>query len=123
MSRPLISPTPRELTKRIASPTMRHSSHRRRMRLPLETNLRRATFETGLGSLSGDQASSEWEERQKSRADELVTIHDTVNLETELDCMKGTLAETENSLADEASSEWEKELRGADPTNWEADCC
>ena len=37
----------------------------------METNLRQGDLETGLGSLSGDQASSEWEERQKSRADEL----------------------------------------------------
>ena len=67
-------------------------------------------LETGAGSLSRDQASSEWEERQKSRSEELVTIHDTVNLQTEVGCMKGALAETQNSLAgDEASSEWAEE--------------
>ena len=37
----------------------------------IETNLWQGDLETGVGSLSGDQASSEWEERQKSRVDEL----------------------------------------------------
>ena len=48
----------------------------------IETSLWQGDLETSVGSLSGDQASSEWEERQKSRADEFVTIHDAVNLET-----------------------------------------
>ena len=38
----------------------------------IETNPRQGDLETGVGSLSGE-ASSEWEERQKSRAEELVT--------------------------------------------------
>ena len=59
------------------------------------TNLRRGDLETGVGSLSGDQASSEWEERQKSGAEELVTVHDTVNLETEVE------EELQTSRADE----------------------
>ena len=76
----------------------------------IEMNLRQGDVETGTDSLPGDEALSEWEERQKGRAEELVTIHDTVNLETEVDGTKGALAETENSLAgDEASSEWEEE--------------
>ena len=50
-----------------------------------------------MAILSGDQASFEWVERPKSRAEELVTVHDTVILETEVDGMKGALAETEDS--------------------------
>ena len=72
----------------------------------IETNLRQGDLETGVGSLSGDQASTEWEERQRSRAEELVIVQDTVNLETEVDGMEGNLTEMENSLAgDEALSE------------------
>ena len=38
----------------------------------IETNLRQGDLETGVGSLSGDEASSEWEEkRQKSRMEGL----------------------------------------------------
>ena len=37
----------------------------------IETNPQQGDFETGVDSLTGGQASSEWEERQKSRADEL----------------------------------------------------
>ena len=51
----------------------------------IETNFQQGDLQTGLGSLSRDQASSEWKERQTNRADEFVTVHDTVNLETEVD--------------------------------------
>ena len=44
----------------------------------IETNLQLGDLETGVDSLSDDQASSGWEEHQKSRAEELVTVHDTV---------------------------------------------
>ena len=63
----------------------------------IETNLQQGYFETGVDTFSSDQASSEWEERQKSRAEEVVTVHDTAKVETEVDGMKGALAETENS--------------------------
>ena len=54
----------------------------------------------------------------RRRAEELVTIHDTVNLEIEVDGMKGALAEARNSLVgDEASSEWEVERHKREPTN------
>ena len=36
-----------------------------------EMNLGQGDLDTGVGSLLGDLASSEWEQRQKSRADEL----------------------------------------------------
>ena len=51
----------------------------------MKTNLRQGYLNIWVDSLSGDQASSESEERQKSRADGLVTVRDAVNLETEVD--------------------------------------
>ena len=64
------------LMKRIARATMRLSATENEevatLTATIETSFRQGDLETGVGSLSGDQVSSERaEERQKSRAEEL----------------------------------------------------
>ena len=105
MTCPVISPTPRKLAKRIAGATMRHSSQSENEDVAtltgtIETNLWQGDLETRVRSFSGDQESSELE-RQKSRAEELVTIHDIIDGRSRRD---GEIFFAGN----ETSSKWEE---------------